>query len=130
MPYKGKLVALVQLTPSQVLEDQRFLQSEIERRVLEKGNTMSEKSEQRESGVESETPRVEKQERSKHSSNGVERKESKKKSFLLRQRGIEKAYLSGEPMILLFTRRLLFLLTHEVRNCLVLLFLFCRNLRT
>ena len=49
----------------------------------------------------SETPRAEKQERNKHSSNGVERKESKKKSFLLRQRGIEKACLSGEPMILL-----------------------------
>ena len=51
VPYKGKLVALVPLTPSQVLEDQRFLQSEIERRVLEKGNTISEKSEQQESGV-------------------------------------------------------------------------------
>ena len=51
IPYKVKLVALVPLTPSQVLEDQRFLQSEIERRVLEKGNTISEKSEQQESGV-------------------------------------------------------------------------------
>ena len=74
MPYKGKLVALVPLTPSQALKDQQFLQSEIERRVLEKGNTMSEKSEQRESGFVSETPRGEKQERKKHSSDGVERR--------------------------------------------------------
>ena len=36
--HDGNLVALVPLTPSQVLEDQQFLQSEIERRVLEKGN--------------------------------------------------------------------------------------------
>ena len=35
---------------------------------------MSEKSEQRESGFVSETPRGEKQERKKHSSDGVERR--------------------------------------------------------
>ena len=81
VPYKGKLVALVPLTPSQVLEDQRFLQNEIERRVMEKGNTVSDKRECQESGVVSEILRVEEQERNKHSSKGEERKESKKKSF-------------------------------------------------
>ena len=36
VPYKGKTIALVPLTPSQVLEDQKFLQSEHERREREK----------------------------------------------------------------------------------------------
>ena len=101
VPYKGKLVALVPLTPSQVLEDQRFLQNEMERRAQEKGNIMSEESKNNESGVVSETQRVEKQERNKQLSKGEERKDSKKKNFLLRQHEIEKTFLSGEPMILL-----------------------------
>ena len=65
VPYKGKLVALVPLTPSQVLEDQRFLQNEMERRAQEKGNIISEVSKNNERGVVSETQRVEKQERNK-----------------------------------------------------------------
>ena len=81
-------------------------------------------------GVVSETPRGEKQERNKHSSNGVERKESKKKSFLLRQHGIEKAYLSGEPMILLVYKEATLFANAQGEEFLVLLFLFCRNLRT
>ena len=36
IPYKGKTIALVPLTPSQVLEDQKFLQSKHERRALDK----------------------------------------------------------------------------------------------
>ena len=64
-------------------------------RVLEKWKIVSEMSEQQESGVVSETLRVEKQERNKHSSKGEERKESKKKSFLLRQYSVEMAFLSG-----------------------------------
>ena len=101
VPYKGKLVALVPLTPSQVLEDQRFLQNEMERRAQEKGNTMSEEIKNNESGVVSETQRVEKQERNKQLSKGEERKESKKKKNFLRQHDIKKTFLAGEPMILL-----------------------------
>ena len=98
LPYKGKLVALVPLTPSQVLKDQRFLQSEIERRACEKGRDVREVSELKESeqrGV-SETQRVEKQERDKHHTKGEERKESKKQNFLLKQSGIEKSYPSED----------------------------------
>ena len=72
VPYKGKLVALVPLTPSQVLEDQRFLQNEMERRAQDKGNTMSEESKNNASGVVSEAQRVEKQERNKQLSKGEE----------------------------------------------------------
>ena len=36
IPYRGKSIALVPLTPSQVLEDQKFLQSEHERRGASK----------------------------------------------------------------------------------------------
>ena len=70
-------------------------------RVLEKWKIVSEMSEQQESGVVSETPREEKQERNKHSSKREERKESKKKSFPHRQHGVEKAFISGEPIFLL-----------------------------
>ena len=67
----------------------------------DKGNTMSEESKNNASGVVSEIQRVEKQERNKQLSKGEERKESKKKNFLLRQHDVEKTFLSGEPMILL-----------------------------
>ena len=88
IPYRGKMIALVPLTPSQVLEDQKFLQSEHERRVREKREVTSVESEPKESGQwsESETYRREKQEREgKHSIKGEERKEGQKKSFLLRR---------------------------------------------
>ena len=45
VPYKGKTIALVLLTPSQVLEDQKFLQSEHERRALDKERVSKKKSE-------------------------------------------------------------------------------------
>ena len=83
IPYKGKTIALVPLTPSQVLEDQKFLRSEHERRVLQKEKSEPEKSEQ---GRMSEIQGERKQEREgKHSIKGEKRKESQKKSFLLRK---------------------------------------------
>ena len=88
IPYRGKTIALVPLTPSQVLEDQKFLQSEQVRRVREKREAASVESEPKESGQrsESETHSEERQERKdKHTIPGVERKESQKKSFLLRK---------------------------------------------
>ena len=75
------MVALVPLTPSQVLEDQQFLQSEIERIAFEKRKEVSTLSEQKD---KSETLIVKKQERNnKHKTQGKERKESKRKAFLL-----------------------------------------------
>ena len=50
-PYQGKSIALVPLTLSQVLEDQKFLQSEHERRELETRGAVSVGSEPRERGA-------------------------------------------------------------------------------
>ena len=55
IPYRGKSIALVPLTPSQVLEDQKFLQSEHERRVREKREATSVVSVPEESGQWSES---------------------------------------------------------------------------
>ena len=77
IPYRGKSIALVPLTPSQVLEDQKFLQSEHERRVLQKERVLREKSEPKEGeqGRMSETQGEVKQEREgKHSIKDDERK--------------------------------------------------------
>ena len=82
MPYKGKTIALVLLTPSQVLEDQKFLQSEHERRALDKERVLKKKSEPKRSEQEkvSEAHSERKQEREcKHPIKGEERKESQKK---------------------------------------------------
>ena len=76
-PYRDKSIALVPLTPSQVLKDQKFLQSEHERRVREKREVTRVVSEPKESGQrrESETHRGEKRERDgKHPIKGEERK--------------------------------------------------------
>ena len=84
----GKTIALVPLTPSQDLEDQKFLQSEHQSGALEKKGVSREKSEPKEGeqGRMSETQGERKQEREgKHSIKGEERKESQKKSFLLRK---------------------------------------------
>ena len=75
-------------TPSQVLEDQKFLQSEHESRALEKKRVSREKSEPKENEQErvSETHSEGKQERKdKHTIKGAGGKESQKKSLLLRK---------------------------------------------
>ena len=88
VPYKGNTITLVPLTPSQVLEDQKFLQSEHERRVLQKERVSREKSEQKEGdqGRMSKTQGEGKQDREgKHPIKGEERNESPKKRLLLRK---------------------------------------------
>ena len=82
IPYRGKLIALVPLIPSQVLEDQKFLQSEHERRALDKERVLKRKNKPEGSEQErvSETHSERKQEREcKHPIKGEERKESQKK---------------------------------------------------
>ena len=88
IPYRGKSIVLVPLSPSQVLEDQKFLQGEHERREREKRGATSVGSEPREKGQGrmSETQGERKQEREgKHLIERGERKESQKQSFLLRK---------------------------------------------
>ena len=88
IPYRGKSIVLIPLTPSQVLEDQKFLQSEHEKREREKigATSMGSEPKERGQGRISETQGEGKQEReSKHLIKGEERKESQKKGLFLRK---------------------------------------------